>query len=244
MVPAVVRAVAILRLLGRTDEPLGVNKIARRLDLIPSTALHILRTLMAEGLVKFDENTKLYDLDTGLVSIAHRVLQNNRFLQDLQATLHQLAEHLGMTMLAVKTAGLDEMTVVALATTSSPIRLHADVGSRFPSLISATGRLVAALGGYNKSDLKKRFDKLKWDKPMSFGDWWNQVQLTKKDRYAIDDGAFMAGVAVVSVPVFENGKMTYSIVAMGLRDQMADLGIENVATELRAAASRLSPGGE
>ena len=50
-VPAVTRAVAILRLLGRNEESLGVNAIARALRLIPSTCLHILRVLVAEELV-------------------------------------------------------------------------------------------------------------------------------------------------------------------------------------------------
>ena len=59
-VPAVTRAVAILRLLGRSDEPLGVHAIARALALIPSTCLHILRVLVAEGLVAFDPGTKRY----------------------------------------------------------------------------------------------------------------------------------------------------------------------------------------
>src|SRR6185312_13270609 len=42
-VPAVTRAVAILRLLGLSEEALGVHAIARALTLIPSTCLHILR---------------------------------------------------------------------------------------------------------------------------------------------------------------------------------------------------------
>src|SRR5207253_5995145 len=42
-VPAVRRAVAILRLLGKSETALGVNAIARALGLVPSTCLHILR---------------------------------------------------------------------------------------------------------------------------------------------------------------------------------------------------------
>src|SRR5437879_210573 len=64
-VPAVTRAIAILRLLGKTEAPLGVNAIARALGLIPSTCPHILRVLVAEELVSFDAKTKLYNLDAG-----------------------------------------------------------------------------------------------------------------------------------------------------------------------------------
>ncbi|HEX9558762.1 MAG TPA: helix-turn-helix domain-containing protein, partial [Reyranella sp.] len=50
-VPAVTRAVAILRLLGRNRAPMGVKSIAQALDLVPSTSLHILRALVVEQLV-------------------------------------------------------------------------------------------------------------------------------------------------------------------------------------------------
>jgi len=64
-VPAVTRAVAILRLLGRSEEALGVHAIARALTLIPSTCLHILRVLVAEGLVAFDPESKRYRAGAG-----------------------------------------------------------------------------------------------------------------------------------------------------------------------------------
>ena len=51
-VPAVSRAIAILRLLGRTRAPMSGKAIAEALGLVPSTALHILRVLVAEELVK------------------------------------------------------------------------------------------------------------------------------------------------------------------------------------------------
>ena len=47
-VPAVSRAIAILRLLAKSEAPLGVHAVANALDLVPSTALHILRALVAE----------------------------------------------------------------------------------------------------------------------------------------------------------------------------------------------------
>ena len=47
-VPAVTRAIAILRLLSRSRSPLGLKAIAQSLGLVPSTTLHILRALMAE----------------------------------------------------------------------------------------------------------------------------------------------------------------------------------------------------
>src|SRR5690606_34190621 len=78
-VPAVTRAVAILRLLDRADAPMGVNAIARELDLVPSTCLHILRALTEEELVAVDPATKRYTLEAGIVSLARRALRRDSF---------------------------------------------------------------------------------------------------------------------------------------------------------------------
>ena len=53
--------IAILRLLGRSPEPMGVKAIAQSLAMVTSTCLHILRVLVDEELVKVDA-TKRYSL--------------------------------------------------------------------------------------------------------------------------------------------------------------------------------------
>ena len=69
-VPAVTRAVGLLRRLGAAAEPVGVNQLARDLALVPSTCLHILRVLVDEGLVAFDPHSKRYSIDVGILPIA------------------------------------------------------------------------------------------------------------------------------------------------------------------------------
>lgn len=74
-VPAITRGVAILRLLSRSREPLGVHAIARELGLVPSTCLHIVRALAAEGLLVMDVATKRYTLDAGVLALARNLLR-------------------------------------------------------------------------------------------------------------------------------------------------------------------------
>src|SRR5882757_8802562 len=78
-VPAVTRAIAILRLLGRTRAPMGVKAISQALGLVPSTSLHILRALVAEQLVKVEPLTKQYSLGAGMLPLARAVLENSDF---------------------------------------------------------------------------------------------------------------------------------------------------------------------
>src|SRR5690625_5651760 len=60
--PAATRAAAVLKLLGNVSEPLGVNAVARELDVVPSSCLHVLRALHDEGLVHMHPITKKYTL--------------------------------------------------------------------------------------------------------------------------------------------------------------------------------------
>ena len=55
--PAISRAAAILRLLGKSDTPLSLQVIANQLGLVPSTCLYLLRALVIEELVAVDAAT-------------------------------------------------------------------------------------------------------------------------------------------------------------------------------------------
>ena len=61
--PAVARAATVLRLLAGEAAGLGVSEIARRVGLVPSTCLHVLRALVEEGFVDFDAEGRLVALE-------------------------------------------------------------------------------------------------------------------------------------------------------------------------------------
>src|SRR6202045_1424231 len=75
--PAISRAAAVLRLLGKSDAPLGVHSIARELGLVPSTCLHVLRALVAEEFVSLDPDTKRYSLEAGVLTLARHWLRRH-----------------------------------------------------------------------------------------------------------------------------------------------------------------------
>ena len=99
-VPAVSRAVAILRLLGRTRAPMGVKAIAEALGIVPSTALHILRVLVAEELVKVD-SAKQYTLGMGTLALARASLESDDFPMRVQPHLDALSRRYGITAIGL-----------------------------------------------------------------------------------------------------------------------------------------------
>src|SRR5690349_19172681 len=89
--PAISRAAAVLRLLGKSDGPLPLQAIARELGLVPSTCLYVLRALVAEEFVAFDADTKRYSLEAGVLTLARHWLRRNRFADLAQPALDRLS---------------------------------------------------------------------------------------------------------------------------------------------------------
>ena len=239
--PAIARALAILRLLGRSETALGVQAIARELDLVPSTCLYVLRALVDEQVVAMDPDTKRYRLDAGVLTLARGWLKQDRFADVIGPELERLARQSGVTMMGVQIVGLDHMIVVATAQGRANFQLSAQVGSRFPALISATGRCIAAFGDHSVKILEKRFADLRWDNPPSFEQWLAQVAQTRKNGYALDDGHYMAGAVVLAAPVWSGSDTpSHAIVAIGMNKALQAAGVETLGQALCDSAANLS----
>jgi DNA-binding IclR family transcriptional regulator len=240
-VPAVSRAVAILRLLGRSPNAMGVKAIAESLGMVTSTCLHIVRVLVGEGLLRVDESTKRYSLGSGLLSLGRSAIQANSFPSVVQPVLDRIAAKWGVTAMAAEVNDLDHMIVVALSKSHAPFRLHVDVGSRFPALISATGRLAAAFSQYPRYTIEKRFRLLKWASPPDYESWKSEVELARTRNYSIDYGNYISGVTLVAAPVFDvKNRMSHSLTAAGVADQMDEALVKSIAKELLREAEELT----
>lgn len=238
-VPALSRGIAVLRLLGRTRAPMGVKAIADALDLVPSTALHILRVLVAEELVKVDAS-KQYTLGMGTLALARASLESDDFPVRVQPHLDALSKRYGVTAIGLELPNLQHMIVVALSRSEAPVRLHVDVGSRFPTLISATGRCVAAFGSHPPAELEKRFRALRWDNAPSWTAWRREVETTRRQGYSIDRDTYIAGVTIVSVPVLE-ATLSRGIAAVGISGQLGRARAVELAHDMQAAARACQP---
>jgi DNA-binding IclR family transcriptional regulator len=239
--PAISRAAAVLRLLGRSDAPLGLQAIGRELGLVPSTCLYVLRALVAEELVSFDPDTKRYALEAGVLTLARHWLRRNRFNDLAQPVLDHIGQAFDVTMLGVHIVGLDHIVVVAVSQSGQSLQLSTQIGSRFPALISATGRCIAAFGDHSEAELESRFSTLRWDEPPTFDEWKAQVRRTRIQGFAVDAGNYISGVTVVAAPVWKTRmKLSHALVAIGIGSALKRSGLPALQGALLAAAQTLS----
>jgi DNA-binding IclR family transcriptional regulator len=239
--PAISRAAAVLRLLGKSDTALGMQSIARELGLVPSTCLYVLRALVAEEFVSFDPDTKRYALEAGVLTLARHWLRRNRFNDLAQPVLDRISQAFDVTMLGVHVVGLEHIVVVAVSQSGNNFQLSTQIGSRFPALISATGRCIAAFGDHSEAELEARFRTLRWDEPPTFDDWKAQVSETRARGFAVDAGNYISGVTVVAAPVWKSrSKLSHALVAIGIGSGLKRAGLPALQDGLLAAAQTLS----
>ncbi|KHK93604.1 hypothetical protein LK12_00570 [Novosphingobium malaysiense] len=240
-VPAVTRAVAILRLLGQHANGLGVKAIADELGLVPSTGLHILRALVAENLVRQDPDTKRYTLGSGMVGLARAALANVGFASLAKPLLDGLAAKWGLTIMGTEITPRETLLVLSVARPDQPLQLHASVGSEFYHLTSATGRLVAAYTHLSTPELRAKFSRIQWDRPMPFEDWLAEVEVARNRGWAVDRDRFKNGITAYAVPLLSlNGAMTHSLVAMGISAEMPPNEGEALAHDMQVAADTIA----
>ena len=239
--PAISRAVAILRLLGRSDSPLRLQAIATELALVPSTCLYVLRALVTEELVAFDPDTKRYSLDAGVLTLARHWLRRNEFTHLAQPALDAISRDCGVTTLGVQIVGLEHIVVVAVAQSGAQIQISAQVGSRFPALISATGRCIAAFSNCPEAELRERFAELRWDDPPSFRTWLAEVQEARRRGYAVDAGNYLAGMTVVAAPVWKDaGAPSHALIALALGADLPGRRLSSIRDALLPASRSLT----
>ena len=240
-VPAVTRAIRILRFLSKSSEPIGVVPLARSLGMIPSTCLHIIRVLCDNGMVSFDPRSKLYTLGPAVLAFSAAYSFSNPFPRVARQHLQTLSRSFDSAFAAMEQSGPDHCIVAAATDPVPGLSIRLSVGSRFPILVSAAGSCFAAFGHMTPQQLKEGFAKLRWDKPPTFNQWLKNIESTRASGYAVDSGNYMRGITVVALPARDGeGHLRGCICAIGLREQLSDAVLGRLVEGLRKTTQLIS----
>jgi DNA-binding IclR family transcriptional regulator len=228
-VPAVRRAALILGHLARSPTGLSVSKLARDLDIIPSTCLHILRELMAAHLIAFEPSGKTYRLGLGLLLLAKGLRTHDAFILAAEQRLVRFAGEHGVSVSAQER---DEADAVVVAAVTAGEGLEAPLGKRVALLSAAGGRLFGGHVDWTRSELRRQFARVHWQNPPNFDDWLEEVEVAKSRGYAIDNGNFRLGVTSIAAAV--PGKSGTVIRAISINVVTAQVDAQRVSTFVRA----------
>ena len=197
-VPAIGHAFSILKLLGSARTPMGVTAIARSLELSPSSCFNLLKTLLAEGMVDFDTSSKKYNLGLGLLQMAHLAAPRVDVIRVAMPLMDELAETHDVACGLWRISEQERLILISLSESAAATRIRLLVGQRQPVYAGATGRAIAAARNVPSRELRASFTTIRWGHPVSFERYVEQVKMTYKRGWAVDDGLFLRGVTTVA----------------------------------------------
>jgi DNA-binding IclR family transcriptional regulator len=143
-VGSVARAIAVIDALAANPDGLGVNEVARQIEVNPSTASRLLATLELGGIVQRTRSGP-YQLGLRLVALADTVLDALDIPELARPVLRSLVNETGETAsLSVPGSG-EAVTIDFLAADASVVGV-ARLGRRSVGHATATGKIVLAFG--------------------------------------------------------------------------------------------------
>ena len=246
-VGALSAGLAVLRYLNETGARAGVSRVARDLQLNPSTCFNLLRTLVYEGMVSFDPDTKTYALGLGVIELAKGALDQASYAKFIRPHLDAVAARHQVTATLWQRSGDDRVVLVDRSESDTAMRVHMQIGQRLPMYVAALGRCMAAHSGLSKPALRQAFRALRWENPPSFEQYWRSVEEARRVGFVVDAGQYVLGATTVSAVVLDgDGQPLMALSAVGFSAQLTPARVAALGADLReraAAVGRALAGG-
>lgn len=229
----VAQTITLLRFLANMPAPMGVNAIARELDLPASSCFRVLKQLAVEGFAQFDRDTKCYSLGSGAVLLARRALDPANTFSLIQPKLSQFVAENRTSLGFWRRIDRNRIVLAGFLESAQPMRIHMSVGQRLPIFIGAVGRAFASEFDLAPKEIAEVFSELRWQAPPSFEEYLRQVSEYRRVGYTIDSDHFAPGVTSVAT-VLNNamGEPAFGLSAIHLSNQVNESRIEEVGEAL------------
>jgi IclR family pca regulon transcriptional regulator len=138
------RGLKVLRAFDQTRPEMQLSEVAAATDLSPAVARRCLNTLVHLGYVA--RNGRRFLLRPEVLAFGSAYLSSMNVEQVVLPPLHALRDQTGDSASMAVRSG-DDILYVAHVSTTRPIRLSANVGTRFPAHATALGKVLMAFQG-------------------------------------------------------------------------------------------------
>ena len=241
--PVLKKGIEILKLITRTEEPLGVSEIARRLSIVKSTALGILKSLEEEGFVTQDAVSKKFVAGSALYQFSREALRSMELPVVAKPFLQRLVEFVDETVILAVRDEDNTIRVLEVVEPKKELKITVPVGTRFPFYTSAFMKLFFSqmtdeeiIRFVNENPLPRYTD----NSISRLEDVLNQVEKTRQQGYATDLEEYRIGVKALASLVFRGSVPRAAISIFGLAGSMDDVRLPHMILHLRNAAQLIS----
>jgi len=237
------RAAAILEVVARRPEGIGLAEISTALGLHTSTAFHLIKTMVQLGFLTQLAESKRYRIGSRLFALAAGALEENVLLSLATPILEGLSGETGEAAhLAVRSKR--DITVIARTAASGLLQLSGRSGATRPAHATAIGKMLLA------AVEPEELDRLLVDLPLpsftaktitSVKALRRELAEVRREGVAYDNCELDDDVRCIALPVRDfAGRCVGAIGISGPVWRMSDAAMAEKLDPLRAAAEALS----
>lgn len=238
-VGSVGRAIAVIDALAESSDGLGVNELARRIDVNPSSASRLLATLEHGGLTTRGADGR-FRLGVRFLALADRVATQLDVRELARPHLRDLVERTGETAtLSIPASG--EAVTVDFIPGRSSVTSMATVGRPNPLHATAIGKTMLAFGGAIESPDPTSMTPFTTKTIRSTDELDREIELVRDAGWADSIGEREDDLAALAAPVFGGGGEMVAVI--GLQAPLSRMGKERrrqLLPEVLRAAAELS----
>jgi len=242
-IQSVHRATRVLSLFSLNKPRLGISEISRALDLHKGTVQGLVRTLVQEGFLQQDSETRKYQLGPKIYELGVVLAGSLEVNQKASNPAHQLAKR---TQHLVRIAILDNDS--ALITLDAYPRslpfLSRQFGPRAPLYCTAVGKALLAFLEQPEVDVYLEQTELT---PYTANTLIQKDQLlrdleeTRQRGYSINREEHLLSRSAVGAPIFERrGRLSASMSLVGYPSYILGKHMESLAKEVMNTALEIS----
>jgi len=239
-VPAVDKAVEVLRTLASSDDPMPLSRLAAQLALPKSSLHNVCTSLVEAGLLEKDEAGR-YSLGMFVVELARQRLGR----MDVVGNFLKICGDLALNeAIVLSVLNGPDVVYVACVNADRPLGVRYQIGMRLPAAFTASGKAMLA----TRSDdmvrdlLGPAVDSLVHPGTRKSTDvLLDELHETRERQYSIDDEETAIGMICLGAPVFQGrvGDCCGAIAISMVKSAVYPLPT-HIAAEVRHLAKRLS----
>jgi len=204
------RGLSVLDIIAEQEVGISVTELAHRLDISPSIASRMLKTLAESGYISQGLNSRRYYLAEKVVWLSHSYFQHVPLRKPLKPILQALVDQTNETShLAILMN--NSALVLEDVESKAMLRVYSEVGRIVPLHCTAIGKCLMA---FHQLDLPEQLESYTQHTITDHEQLSAQMETIRAQGFAVDDEEFNVGVRCLAAPVFDtNGK---AIAAIGI----------------------------
>lgn len=242
-IQSVKRALDILSFFSASNPQMGITDISRQMQLPKPTVHGLVQTLVKEGFLSQDAETRKYTLGLKIYELGTYLLGTLKINQVGIDPAQRLSRK---TTLKSRIGLLEQGTILVTATLApdTDSQRYNLIGPRLPAYCTAVGKAI--LSGFTDSELEQYLDQTPLQaytqhtitRPEKL---IKEIRQARQNGYVLDREEYLLNVFCIGVPILNNqGKIFASLSISGRPEDFSDKKMAPLIQELKHTGMEIS----